>query len=138
MKNMKKFLVSGILAGIAILIISQIVSIISAAIWPYNVLAFGGMRPINDPIMVLFFLHPFVLGFALTWAYSKTEKIFKGNHIEKGKNFGLIAWIIAGLPSAFLVWSSMNYPIGFTISSVVGSLLYMLAAGIVIAWAQKK
>jgi len=134
----KKFLISGILAGIVIEVLSLIISTAMQALGNYNVLALGGMRTVNDPIMALFFLYPFVLGFAMTYVYSKMEKQFKGDYVKKGKTFGLITWILAGLPSAFLVWSSMNYPIGFTISSLIGSLIYMPCAGIVIAWAHKK
>ena len=134
----KKFLISGILAGIVIEILSMIISTVMQALGNYNVLALGGMRNISDPIMALFFVYPFVLGFAMTYVYSKMEKQLKGSYVDKGKSFGLITWILAGLPSAFLVWSSMNYPIGFTISSLIGSLIYMPCAGIVIAWAHKK
>jgi hypothetical protein len=134
----KKFLISGILAGIVIEVLSMIISTAMQAIGNYNVLALGGMRSVNDPIMALFFLYPFVLGFAMTYVYSKMEKQLKGSYVDKGKTFGLTTWILAGLPSAFLVWSSMNYPIGFTISSLVGSLIYMPCAGIAIAWVNKK
>jgi len=134
----KKFLISGILAGIVIEILSMIISTVMQALGNYNVLALGGMRNISDPIMALFFVYPFVLGFAMTYVYSKMEKQLKGSYVDKGKSFGLITWILAGLPSAFLVWSSMNYPIGFTISSLIGSLIYIPCAGIVIAWAHKK
>jgi hypothetical protein len=136
--NLKKFLVSGILAGIMIEVLSLIISTATQSIWGYNVLALGGMRAVTDPIMALFFVYPFVLGFAMACVYPNIEKEFKGNYVEKGKNLGWMTWILAGLPSAFLVWSSMNYPIGFTINSLIGSLIYMLAAGVTVAWAYKK
>lgn len=132
----KKFLVSGILAGIVITIVSYIMSAIVGAIWPYDVLSLGGMRNATDPIMLLFFLHPWVLGFALSYAYPYVEKNLKGDNSRKGRKFGFLMWLVVSIPSAFLVYSSMNYPVGFTVSSVVGSLLYMLAAGVTIAWAQ--
>jgi hypothetical protein len=131
---MAKLLVSGILAGVVITIVSFIVNATVGMVWPYNVLELGGMRAATDPMMLLFFLHPWVLGFALSYAYPYAEKSLKGD----GKAFGLLMWIVVSIPSAFLVYTSMNYPIGFTVSSVVGSLLYMLAAGMAIAWAHKK
>ena len=42
-------------------------------------------------------------------------------------------WIVVDITSAFLVFSSMDYPIGFTVNSVAGSLLDTLIAGIIIA-----
>ena len=89
-------------------------------------------------MMILYLLHPFVLAFALSYIYPMLEKNFKGSYIDKGKSFGIAMWIIVSIPSAFLVYSSMTYPIGFTVQSVIGGLLSMLAAGIVIARINKK
>jgi len=134
-----KFIKTGILTGVVISIVSWIVSTVVNMIWPYDVLSLGGMRPISDPVMLLFFLHPWVLGFALSYIYPHVvKKESKGNYIDKGKHFGFMMWIITGVPSAFFVFSSMNYPVGFTINSIVGNLLYMLAAGVTIAWANKE
>ncbi len=130
--NAKKIVIAGIAAGIVILIVSQAISILTQQALQYNVLALGGMRTVDDPIMALFFVHPWVLGFAMAIAFEKTKAGLGKAGVNRGKNFGLIAWLLAGLPSAFLVWSSMNYPIGFTVNTVIGTLVYMLAAGIVI------
>lgn len=127
-----KLLKSGIAAGAIILVLSQVVQMATAAVWPYNILTLGGMRAASDPIMLLFFLHPFVLGLAFAYAYQRVESAIKLKGINKGISFSLLMWIVAGLPAAFLVWSSMDYPIGFTVNSVIGSLIYMLATGIAI------
>ncbi|MFH1779584.1 MAG: hypothetical protein ABH803_00365 [Candidatus Micrarchaeota archaeon] len=129
---MKKWLVSGFLSGLAIFVLSNFASFFSQAIFSYNVLALGGMRSINDSVMFLFFVYPWVLGFALSWLYLKVKNSFKGDYLVKGRDFGFCTWLVAGLPSAFLVFSSMNYPLGFTINSVLGSLVYFIVAGVVI------
>jgi len=134
---MKKFLMSGILAGIAIFVVWLVMGMIISMIWPYNILELGGMRAAADPMMMLFFLHPFVFGFAMAFVYPYVAGSLKGEYMDKGKMFGLLMWLVAGIPSAFVVFTSMNYPIGFTINSVVGSFIYMLIAGIAIAWANK-
>jgi hypothetical protein len=136
--DLRRFLLSGILGGIAIWIVGIILSIIVMQIWPFDVLSLGGMRTIGDPIILLYFLQPFVLAFALSYIYPMLEKNFKGSYIDKGKSFGIAMWIVVSIPHAFLLYSSMNYPIGFTVESVVGSLLYMIAAGIVIARINKR
>jgi hypothetical protein len=136
-KGNMKCLKTGILAGIAIFVVMWIVSLAAQAIFAYDVLKLDGMRAVTDPIMILFFVYPWVLAFAMTCVYLKIERLLEGDWMAKGKQFGCIIWIVAGIPSAFLIWSSMNYPIGFTISSLVGSLLYMIAGGIVIAWSSK-
>ncbi len=117
-----------------IFIVSQAVSYVVTAIPAlyFNVLELGGMRGVEDPMMMLFFAHPWILGFAMAIAFQKFRGSFKSTGWCKGKAFGLYVWLLAGLPSAFLVYTSMDYPMGFHVSSVLGSLLYMMAAGIVL------
>ena len=128
----KTIVISGIVAGIVILVLSMIVSTATQALFDYNVLTLAGMRSVNDPVSMLFFLHPFVVGLAMAILYDFTKKSFTGTAIRKGIVLGLLGWIVYGIPSAFIVFSSMDYPIGFTVNSVIGSLLYMLGAGITI------
>jgi uncharacterized membrane protein len=128
----KTIVISGIVAGIVILALSMIVSTATQALFDYNVLALAGMRSVNDPVSMLFFLHPFVVGLAMAILYDFTKKSFTGTAIRKGIVLGLLGWAVYGIPSAFIVFSSMDYPIGFTVNSVIGSLVYMLGAGITI------
>jgi len=132
--DFKKFVVSGILGGIAYFVLWLIVSFgVRPLLWPYNPLSLGGMRSINDPLMLLFFLYPFVAAFCMAAVYQKIEPVFKGSWMQKGKKFGLLVWVVATIPSFFVVLTSMNYPIGFFIENVVGGLVYTIAAGMAIA-----
>ena len=126
----KKIFIGGVAAGAAILVVSFIVDSVITALLPYNMLELGGMRSPEDPLMLLFFLHPWVLGFGMSTAFQKFKPAFRSTGWCRGKAFGIYVWLLAGLPSAFIVYTSMNYPIGFTASSLLGSLLYMAAAGI--------
>jgi uncharacterized membrane protein len=128
----KTIVVSGIAAGIVVLVLSMAVSTATQALFDYNVMTLVGMRSVNDPISMLFFLHPFVVGLAMAILYDFTKKSFTGTAIRKGIVLGLLGWVVYGIPSAFIVFSSMDYPIGFTVNSVIGSLVYMLGAGITI------
>ena len=128
----KKIVIGGIAAGLAILVVSFIVDYVITALLPYDVLSLGGMRAKEDPLMMYFFLHPWVLGFAMSIAFQKFKGSFRSTGWCRGKAFGLYVWLLAGLPSAFIVYTSMNYPLGFTVSSLLGSLLYMVAAGLVL------
>jgi len=134
-KDMKtgKFLITGMAAGAVIWVIFFIVNTVVNIALPYNIFELGGMRAANDPVMLLFFLHPFVLGLALAYVYPYIGKSLEGDSLRKGTKFGLMMWVVVSVPSIFLVYASMNYPNGFTVNSIAGSFLYMLAAGIVIA-----
>ena len=84
-------------------------------------------------MMMMFFLYPFVLAFAMAYVYQLTEKKFDGDWKHKGMKFGFMTWILAGFPNTFLVFSSMNYPIGFTINNFVSAFFSMMAMGLIIA-----
>ena len=133
----KKILISGILGGIAILVISMALSLAFQAVFAFNVLTLAGMRAVNDPVMILFFLHPFVVSFTVAILYEKTKKAFSGTTMQKGLLIGLLAWLVSSIQSAFLVFSTMDYPIGFTVNSIISPLIYMVAAGIIIAKIQE-
>jgi hypothetical protein len=125
-------LISGVAAGIVVLVLAMIVGSATQALFNYNVLSLAGMRSVNDPVSILFFLYPFVVALAVAILYDFTKKSFTGSVMRKGIMLGLLGWMVYGIPSAFIVFSSMDYPVGFTVNSVIGSLIYMLGAGITI------
>ena len=131
--NVKGVLVSGVVGGVVIFVVWLIVGILVQVTGLYNVMSLGGMRAVNDPIMLLFFLHPWIISFAISIVYSQLGKALEGTVVRRGVNFGLLMWITLSIPSAFIVYTSMNYPASFAVVSVVGSLVYMIAAGIATA-----
>jgi hypothetical protein len=128
----KRIVVSGLVAGVVVLAISMAISTVSQVLFDYNVMALPGMRSVNDPVSILFFAFPFVIALAMAVLYDFTRKSFTGIATRKGMVLALLGWIVYGIPSSFIVFSSMNYPLGFTANSVIGSLVYMLGAGITI------
>lgn len=81
--DIKQIIVSGIAAGIIILIVSMVISMDFQLLFDYNVLTLAGMRAPNDPIMILFFLQPFVIGLAMATLYEYTKKALKAK--QKGQ-----------------------------------------------------
>ncbi len=135
--NIGKIIVSAALIGIAISVISLgIIDPVAKTVNPgYDVLNIPGMRSVSDPVMLLFFLQPFVLGLAFSIIFS-----FHGNAMpglafhQKGIRFGLAAWMLYTLPSMFLIYSSMDYGETFLLSGIFGQLLEFCTAGIIAAW----
>jgi len=130
MCNMKT-LKAGIAAGVAMLIVSFLVNMIVMAVAPYDVLSLGGMRSAMDPLMMAFFLYPVVLGLVFAHAYNYVGKSLKSK--DKGIEYGMLMWLVYTIPSAFIVFTSMNYPLVFTIQQVAGGWVMMLFGGKVIA-----
>ena len=132
--DLKKIVISGIAGGIAILVVMLIIDyLIAQVLLPYDIMSLGGMRAQTDPLMMLFFLSPFVYSFAMSIAYDKLRDSFKGDFKSNGIKFGLLVWLLVAIPGSFVVYTSMTYPIGFTVSQIIGGLLWLLAGGIVIA-----
>ena len=129
----KEIIVGGIIVGLIIMLIDIIIGGIFQFILPYDIFKLGGMRKIDDPIMLLFFIHPWVLSFTLSFVYSYFEKALNGNYIAKGWKFGLLMWIVIFVPYTFLVFASMDYPIGFYVNSIIPPFFYMILSGVVIA-----
>ena len=42
-------------------------------------------------------------------------------------------WIVIFIPYTFLIFTSMDYPIGFYVNSIIPPFFYMIFSGVVIA-----
>jgi hypothetical protein len=129
----KKIIISGVVAGIAMFIGMIIINTLTQFVMPYDIMTIGGMRAIEDPLMMLFFLSPWVYAFTMAILYSFVGGSFKGTFMQKGRTFGLLMFLVITIPSFFIVYTSMTYPNGFYLDQVVGGLVEMLLGGIVIA-----
>ena len=134
--NIRAVVVSTIAGGILLTILSIIFSLVANAVAPYDIFSIGGMRAITDPIMALYFLYPFV--FALTTAI--VFGFVKGSLKWKnpGAQFGLLLFLIATVPSMFMIFASMTYPIGFYIENILGGIISFPLLGILFASVWKK
>lgn len=96
-----KFLINGIIAGIAIIIINMIANQAMGFAMPslyneYNSMIF---RPWSDPLMSLFFVYELVLGIALAWTWQIIKPILKSkNKFENTFNFAVSFWAITSIP----------------------------------------
>ncbi len=129
----KKSVLAGLAAGAVIFVLSFAMEALIQAVLPYKWTDLGPIRDLKDPLMTAFWLYPFVMGLVASMAYQWVGKRFQGNWLEKGRKLGLMLWFIVAVPETYLLVTSMNYPLGFYASLVVGYLLYYLAAGLVVA-----
>jgi hypothetical protein len=132
---MKKIILPGVIAGIAILVLGMLVSylfmLIPSVSADYANTAI--MRQWQDPLMMLFFLYPFILGIILAFIWDKSKTLFKGTLWKRGCNFGLAIFLIATIPGMFITYTSMPYSLMTVISWTVGGLLNALVAGWIFA-----
>jgi len=133
--NFKKVIVSGLLAGLVIFIASMLTSRIFGVIFPQLNAEYQNesmFRPWSDPLMLLYFLYPFLLGIILAWFWQITKNLF-GENIKGGMNFGFVYWVISSIPGMFITYSSFQVSLLMVISWSLAGLVSAVLAGIIFA-----
>lgn len=128
-----KIILGGILGAVLLTITSLVFSFIISAIAPYNIFDLGGIRAIDDPIMMLFFLSPLVFAVLAAVVFDKVNSVLKGTTVRKGICFGVGLFLITVIPSVFIIATSMTYPAGFHLESLLQGIIGYPLLGILFA-----
>lgn len=132
---MKKIILPGIVSGIVTLILGMGVSyffkLCPAVAADY--LNPNLIRSWQDPLMSLFFFHPFIQGIILAWAWNRSKTLFQGTWTDRGIKFGFVIWFIASVPGMFISYSSFPLSLTTIISWTVSGLINGIASGIIFA-----
>lgn len=131
---MQKILTSGIAAGIVLLIVSYGLLTLTPTLLPaltdeyFNPAVF---QTGNDRI-ILYFLHPFVLSFALAWFWERFKGLFhSSSFIWRGIELGLVYGLVATLPTMWITFSSMNVSMMMILSWLGYGIIQAIVAGII-------
>ena len=133
---MKKIIVSGLVAGVAIFVVSMVLSQLTNFLLPNIAQEYqnsGIFRPWSDPLMSLYFLYPFILGLVLAWFWDKTKGSFKNTKCGRGVCFGFSYWLVASIPGMLITYSSFTVSLIMVISWSLVGLVEALAAGWVLS-----
>jgi hypothetical protein len=131
--KVKKIAIGGLTGGIVLLIAMFAFGSIATVIAPYDISKLGGMRAIDDPVMVLFYLYPFVLSFVAAVLFDLVKDSLKGTALQKGLTFGLMLFLLETIPSIFVIFTSMNYPFGFHLAGFLEGIIGYPVTGILFA-----
>ena len=131
---MKRFLIKGFLAGAALLALSYVALNLIVAFFPqlaeqyYDpVFSFEGEKAI------LYFIHPFVLSFALAWFWRRFKSLFHGPFWWRGIEMGLVYGLIATLPSMWITFSSLAVSFGLVFTWLLYGVFQAIVVGIIFA-----
>jgi hypothetical protein len=131
--SMKKIIWPGLLLGVIMLIVSMIVSylfmLIPSVSADYNT---SFMRNWQDPIMMLFFLYPFILGIVFAWLWAKTKSSFKGKN--RACYFGWLLFFLTTVPGMWITYTSFNLSFLTILSWTVAGLINAKIAGFFLVW----
>jgi hypothetical protein len=131
--NGKNIVVAGLTGGTLLFILLFGLNMIMNKLIAYDISKFNGMRPMDDPVMMLFFVYPFVIAFAAAYVYDAVHPALQGSVVQKGVLFGVILLVIVAIPSNFAMYTSMDWPVTFYIGNLIWAVIGFLLTGIIFA-----
>ncbi len=127
----KKTIFSGLAAGFVLLVLS-IIGLYATA-WLFPQLAVQYFDPVFDAQTdrsMLYFAHPFIVGFALSWFWDRCKGILKGSFLGRGIEFGMLYVLVAVFPMMWLIYSAINVSLLLVGSWLVLGIVQGVAAGL--------
>lgn len=129
---MKKTILSGLAAGVVLLILSILG--LYGTIWFFPKLAAQYYDPAFDAQSgryMLYYAHPFVIGLALSWFWNRFKGVLKGSFLTRGIEFGVMYALIALFPVMWLIYSAIDVSLPMVATWFVLGLLQAVVAGLV-------
>jgi hypothetical protein len=129
---MKKIAKSALIAGIVLLLLSVLGLYIT--IWFFPNLAEQYFDPAFDmqsSKVMIYFIHPFIISFALAWFWERVKGLLKGSFITRGIEFGLLYALIGTFPVMWLIYSAMNISIEMVATWLVFGVLQGIISGLI-------
>jgi hypothetical protein len=129
---MKKILITGLSAGVLLLILSVLA--LYTTIWFFPGLAAQYFDPAfnsQEGRVTLYYIHPFVISLALSWFWSRFKSSLTGSFITRGVEFGLIYALVATLPMMVLIYSAMAVSLTIVTTWFLLALVQGIIAGFV-------
>ncbi len=131
---MKKFLIKGLLAGVVLLALSYASLYLLVALFPNlaeqyydSTFNFEGGK------VVAYFIHPFVLSFALAWFWRRFKTLFHGPFWWRGMEMGLVYGLIATLPAMWITYSSLAVSLSLVITWLLYGVFQAMVVGVIFA-----
>jgi len=137
---MKKYLVSVLIAGVLVLLVSMGMLYAAIFFFPnlmeeyYNAV----FRSSSFETDWLFFAHPFVLSIALRWFWERYKDLFKGSVVLRALEVALVYGVVAMLPVLWLTFSAIDISFFMIFTWLVYGILQAFIAGIVFASMETK
>ena len=131
---MKRVLYSGLIAGIILFIVSYgglflAINFIPELFVVYNNPLFNsdGSRDI------MFYLHAFIISFALSWFWERFKGVLEGSFILRGLEFGFVYAVVALVLVMWITFSAMDITVIMVSSWLIYGFIQAVIAGLVFA-----
>lgn len=132
--TMKKIFLSGLIAGVILFVISYGGLYLSIKFFPDLFVMY------NNPLFnsdgsrdLLFYLHAFIISFALSWFWDRFKSLFNGSFILRGIEFGSVYALVALLPVMWITFSSLDITLVMVGSWFIYGFIQAIISGILFA-----
>lgn len=129
---MKKIIISGLIAGVVLLILSILGLFIT--IWLFPTIASQYFDPAFDmqsSRVMIYYIHPFIISLALSWFWQRFKSALTGSFITRGIEFGFIYMLVAILPMMWMIYSAMSISFEMVATWFVFGWLQGVIAGLI-------
>lgn len=124
----------GLIAGTALLVVSYLSLYLLVKVFPAIASQYyDPMFSLEGDKAWMFFLHPYILSFALAWFWSRFKTIITGNYWIRGLKVGLVYSLIAILPGMWMIYSAFSVSLTMVLSWSIYGLAQAVIAGIISA-----
>ncbi|MBW4891016.1 hypothetical protein KXQ82_14920 [Mucilaginibacter sp. HMF5004] len=129
---MKKILISGSIAGCILFVFSYGGLFFAVKLFPTLFVEYNSPLFNSDGSRdVLFYMHPFIISFALSWFWDSFKILFKGPFVLRGLEFGAVYSIIALLPVMWISFSALDITVPMVASWFLYGSVQAVIAGMV-------
>lgn len=131
---MKKILFSGLIAGTILFIVSYGGLYVGVNLFPALFMEYINPLFNSDGSRdILFYMHAFIISFALAWFWDRFKGLFTGPFLLRGLEFGLVYALVALLPVMWITFSALDITVIMVLSWFFYGLFQSLIAGLVFA-----
>ncbi|RTL57399.1 MAG: hypothetical protein EKK37_15255 [Sphingobacteriales bacterium] len=131
---MKKALIASLSAGVILLILSLGLSYLAISVMP------GLMEEYFSPVFRssgkvdwMFYVHPFIVSFALKWFWERYKDQFTGPFVLRAIEVALVYGIVAMVPVLWLTFSAIDVSLQMTLTWLGYGVLQAFVAGLIFA-----
>jgi hypothetical protein len=138
---MKKIVIPALVVAVATFIVSMIIGQAFNMLVPSLMNEYktpGLFRPWDDPLMMMYFAYPLILGFIMAWLWDKTKTLFTGSTGSIIWNFAILFWLIFTLPGMFMTLSSFKISVIMVLSWTISNLGQAYIGALVVVKMNKK
>ena len=134
-RNSKEILRNMMIAGAAIFVLSYGGLFLAIKIFPNFFVDY--INPVfnsDGSRDVYFFIHPFVLALSLAVFWNRFRKLFGGNRLKIGVEFGMVYSFVALVPILWITYAAMDVEFQMVCTWLIYGLFQSSVAGLFFAW----